>query len=244
MSQRICRVQRLGMVSHQRAWAYQNQLAAQVAGGVAHETLLLLEHPHTYTLGSRANERHLLWDEATLERQGVEVHRVDRGGDITYHGPGQIVGYPILRLAPIGWHGNRLPQADYVGYIRKLEAVLIRTLAHFAIKGLRVEGKTGVWVQPHLGQSPRKIASIGVKVDARGISRHGFALNVSPEMIYWEGIVPCGLEGVRMTSMAQIAGKAPGLFSVMDHIVQGFGAVFGMQMEPVTAPYLRNQSNG
>ncbi len=235
---KTCRVQRLGLVPYKRAWAYQNQLAERLAVGQGDDILLLLEHPHTYTLGRRAESKNLLWDQDTLERLGIAVHEVDRGGDITYHGPGQIVGYPIIRLAPIGWQSERLPQADFVGYIRKLEAVLIRTLKRFNIQGMRVEGKTGVWVPSLPGHSPMKIASIGVKVDSRGISRHGFALNVNPQMFYWEGIVPCGLEGVTMTSMAQRLDQTVSLFSVFTEIVKHFGVVFDMEMNPVTAPYL------
>jgi lipoate-protein ligase B len=225
-------------VPYQRAWAYQNQLAEQVAAGRGSDILLLLEHPHTYTLGRRAHEKNLLWDQGTLAKQGIEVHEVDRGGDITYHGPGQIVGYPILRLAPIGWQADRLPQADYVGYIRKLEAVLIRALHKFRIMGMRVEGKTGVWVSPSPGGVPQKIASIGVKVDSKGVSRHGFALNVNPDMMFWEGIVPCGLTDVTMTSMTRVLGSPVNAYAVVDEIIRMFGEVFMMSMETVTAPYL------
>ncbi len=234
----VCRVQRLGLVTYQRAWEYQNQLAEQIAAGRKSNVLLLLEHPHTYTLGRRAKEENLLWDQDTLTKHGINVREVDRGGDITYHGPGQIVGYPILRLAPIGWEDDRLPQADYVGYLRKLELVLIRTLRQFQISGMRVEGKTGVWVAAHPGEPPMKIASIGIKVDAHGISRHGFALNVNPEMFYWEGIIPCGLKNVSMTSMTHLLGKPVKPYPVEDEIIRMFAQVFEMTLELETAPYL------
>jgi lipoate-protein ligase B len=168
----------------------------------------------------------------------VAVHHVDRGGDITYHGPGQIVGYPLLRLAPIGWQGDRLPQVDFVDYLRKLEAVLIRTLTAFGIHAMRVQGKTGVWINIHPGSEPAKIASIGVKVDSQGITRHGFALNVNTEMLYWDGIVPCGLKNVVMTSMSKCLNRQVNSFKVSDVMIEMFGSVFGYNMQHVTSPRL------
>ncbi len=228
----VCRVKKLGTVPYQQAWDAQNRIAAEVAGGESPEMLLLLQHPHTYTFGKRGHPENLIWEEDMLAEMGVEVHWVDRGGDVTYHGPGQLVGYPILRLAPIGYTGEKLPQADYVGYIRKLETVLIRTLKEFGISGIRVEGKTGVWVPREGGGDPLKIASIGVKVDAKGISRHGFALNVDPDVRYWQGIVPCGLNDVEMTSMAALLGEPVVMEAVESQIVQSFGEAFGKRMVP------------
>lgn len=227
---KTCRVLRSGTLSYQQAWDIQNALAAEIGAGQGMETLMLLEHPHTFTLGRRGQAGNLLWSEKTLAEKGVEVFWVDRGGDITYHGPGQIVGYPILRLAPIGYHAEHLPQADYVGYIRKLETVLIQTLAHFQINGFRVDQKTGVWVKPGSDLAMQKIASIGVKVDAKGISRHGFALNVQPDMEYWQGIVPCGLSDVAMTSMARCKSGSINMEMVNDQIIKDFGQVFNMTM--------------
>lgn len=225
-----CRVQRLGQVPYPLAWDYQNELAAEIAKGQRQDTLLLLEHPHTYTLGRGGKSENLLWPEAVLKEKGVDVLWVDRGGDITYHGPGQIVGYPILRLAPIGWDADRLPQADYVGYIRKLEDVLIATLAQFHITGQKVIGKSGVWVRPHPDKTLMKIASIGVKVDVRGVSRHGFALNIDPDMHFWQGIIPCGLKQVEMISMAQLLPGFDHKEAVFSAVARHFGQVFGMQM--------------
>lgn len=233
----ICEVWRLGLVEYKRAWELQNQLAEKVAAGVQPPTLLLLEHPHTYTLGRRGDATHLLLNEQELKRKGIQVEWVDRGGDITYHGPGQLVGYPILPLAQKGWQGERLPQADYVGYVRNLEKTLIIALSKFGLLAGQISGLTGVWIQPdvasrcprcdpRLRQVPSKIASIGVKVDVHGVSRHGFALNVSPEMSYWEGIVPCGLDGVTMASLSGLVDPAPGMDAVMDAVVSAFGEVF------------------
>jgi lipoate-protein ligase B len=227
---KICRVLRLGMRSYQQIWDFQNSLAAEIAAGQSVDTLMLLEHPHTFTLGRRGRAGNLLWSEKTLAEKGVDVFWVDRGGDITYHGPGQIVGYPILRLAPIGHHAEHLPQADYVGYIRKLETVLIQTLAHFQIEGFRVDQKTGVWVKPRFEEEPQKIASIGVKVDVHGVSRHGFALNVQPEMDYWQGIVPCGLAETTMTSMKDVLNDSIEIKLVYDRIIRDFGQVFDLTM--------------
>ena len=231
--QKILEVQQLSVVPYHHAWDYQNDLADKVARQWQAETLLLLEHPHTYTLGRRGKDENLLWSERELKENGVIVIRVDRGGDITYHGPGQLVGYPILRLAPIGWLDDRLPQADYVGYIRSLEEVLIRTLDDFDIGGFRVEGKTGVWVKPGEGERPHKIASIGVKVDVRGVSRHGFALNVDPEMEYWDGIIPCGLAEVQMTSMVECLSCPVEMKHVRRRTIFNFGVVFDRNIQIV-----------
>jgi lipoyl(octanoyl) transferase len=227
----------LGQIDYQSAWDLQNRLAAEIAGGQRAPTLLLLEHPHTFTIGRRGGDQHLLWDEARLEAEGARVYHVDRGGDITYHGPGQLVGYPLVPLATPGWRGERLPQADYVGYVRKLETVLIRTLAHFGMVAGQREGMTGVWLpaevwarcprcDPGTLPAPAKIASIGVKVDGRGITRHGFALNVSPDMHFWDGIVPCGLDGVTMAAMADFLDPPPTVQDVAQIAARVFGEVF------------------
>ena len=234
----ICHVQFLGQVPFQQAWAYQNHLADEIASGRCEETLLLLEHPHTFTFGRRGQSKNLVWSENELAEKGVEVLWVDRGGDVTYHGPGQLVGYPILRLAPIGWHADRLPQADYVGYIRKLEAVLIGVLQEYHLHGLRIEGKTGVWVPEKQTSVAQKIASIGVKVDAKGVSRHGFALNVDPEMSYWEGIIPCGIKQVEMTSMAECLSETVVVDKVSQITMKKFGEIFLRKMIVVDGPLI------
>jgi lipoate-protein ligase B len=231
----------LGQIDYQAAWDLQNQLAAQIVDGERGPTLLLLEHPHTFTIGRRGGDQHLLWDEARLKAEGARVYHVDRGGDITYHGPGQLVGYPLIPLTTPGWQGDRIPVADYVGYVRKLEKVLIQTLAHFGIVSAQRQGMTGVWLpaevwarcprcDPGALPAPAKIASIGVKVDGRGITRHGFALNVNPEMRYWEGIVPCGLDGVSMACIADFLDPAPGVEEVARAAARCFGKVFGFDL--------------
>lgn len=227
----------LGLTDYHAAWELQNHLAAQIAEGLRPPMLLLLEHPHVYTIGRRGGRDHLLWDQTEQLRRGVDVVEVDRGGDITYHGPGQLVGYPLLKLAAPGWQGERLPQADFVGYVRRLEMALIETLAFFSIPAFQREGLTGVWVSEHRQadtsrSSARdgKIASIGVKVDVRGVTRHGFALNVQPQMDYWQGIVACGLDGVKMVCMADLIEPVPEMAQVVEQIVQSFARVFNFDI--------------
>ena len=241
-----CQVFRLGVIEYQKAWHLQNQLAAQIATGEQPPTLLLLEHSHVYTFGSRGQAEHLLWEQAKLQEQQVDVHWVDRGGDVTYHGPGQLVGYPLIPLGQVSLDAEtgkgRIPQADYVGYLRKLEAVLITALAGLGLPAGQVAGQTGVWVQPdvasrcahcppELKQAPSKIASIGVKVDSRGVSRHGFAFNVAPDMSYWKGIIACGLDNQNQISLEYLLDPVPGMERVIDEVVKAFGATFGFEMQ-------------
>ena len=245
-------VYRLGLVPYSQAWQYQEQLALQIGSGERPPALLLLEHPPVYTFGRGGRAENLLWDQQELDRRGVSVLWVDRGGDVTYHGPGQLVGYPLLPLAPGGLNapppgedhngaGSRLPQADYVGYLRRLEQALILALGRFGVAGVQIPGLTGVWVEPQARPErqdctpePRrlaaKIAAIGVKVDARGVSRHGFALNVNMDMSYWQGIIGCGLKDHPVTSLAEVCSPPPSMEAVMAAVIAAFGEVFGYQM--------------
>lgn len=239
-----CIVYTLGQVEYQQAWDLQNQLAELIARGAHPPALLLLEHPHVYTFGRQGSADNLLWNEAELAAHDVTTYWIDRGGDVTYHGPGQLVGYPILPLArgkmtvdpEIG--NARMPKMDYVDYIRDLEKMLIKTLFRFAIAGGQIKEQTGVWVQPdvlsrcvhcppEIKQTPAKIASIGVKVDARGISRHGFSLNINPDMIYWQGIIACGLENQNKVSLAHLVEPVPDMNRVIEYIIEHFSEVFG-----------------
>ena len=183
----LCQVHNLGMVPYQQAWDLQNKLAAEIHAGARPPTLLLLEHPHTYTFGRSGDAKNLLWDEIVLADKGIEVHWVDRGGDITYHGPGQLVGYPLL---PLGrpqtqpfYDSNHLPRADYIGYLRKIEAAIISTLMEFGLQGEQHPGMTGVWLnastKPALSDHnysleprPVKIASIGINDCRRICDKH------------------------------------------------------------------------
>jgi lipoyl(octanoyl) transferase len=229
----ICEIRRLGLIPYQEAWELQERLATEIASGARPATLLLLQHPHTYTFGRMGRPENLLWDETELSKKEVQVHWVDRGGDVTYHGPGQLVGYPLLALDIRGLqvHSHRIPQADYVGYLRKLEQVLITALKKPGLTAYRQPGLTGVWVDsPIHGEAPAKIAAIGVKVDARGITRHGFALNVDPDMSYWQGIIGCGIREHCSTSLAEITNPPPDMEQVTDWIVWAFGNEFQYEM--------------
>lgn len=220
----------LGMISYQRAWILQSRLARAIAAGKQPPTLLLLEHPHTYTLGRSGSWDHLLWDQEQIAARGIEVHKADRGGDITYHGPGQLIAYPLLPLGKVDAQGH-LAGPDFHGYLRKLELVLIQALASWGIEAGAIEGLTGVWVNfngtsgDH-SQPPAKIGAIGVKIDASGISRHGFALNVDPDMSFWHGIVPCGISEYPVTSMANELALAPSMEEVRAQILRQFAVVF------------------
>jgi lipoate-protein ligase B len=211
-----CAVERLGLVEYGEAWALQRRLV-EACRKDGRARLLLLEHPHTYTLGSRGRAEHLLVPNDALASLGAAVHRVDRGGDITYHGPGQLVGYPILDLRPWRQGPN--------WYVRSLEQTLIDALASFDIAAQRKEGCVGVWVDG------AKIASIGVRV-SRGITSHGFALNVDPDLDYFSHIVPCGIPDVRVTSMAAVLrDRTPAIDDVMDAVERSFAEVFGVTIE-------------
>ncbi len=200
----------------------QLKLAAEVAKGKHPPALLLLEHPHVYTFGRQSNPKDLLWDQDTLKARRVQVAESDRAGEITYHGPGQLVGYPIL---PLGETGT-------LAYLRKLEETLIQTLAHFEITAVRVPGQTGVWVpDPDQTAPPAKIASIGVRVDAHRITRHGFALNVAPEMTYWDGIIACGLENQRQTSIAILFPDPPEIETVSRQVLAEFAHQFSCRLD-------------
>ena len=245
-----CQVIDLGLVEYDQAWKLQDEYVREIAEGKRPPTLLLLEHPHVYTFGRRGKQENLLWGESQLTEKGIDIRWVDRGGDVTYHGPGQLVGYPLIPLTlpspagrGAGGEGETpIPQADYVGYIRKLEKTLIVALARLGLVAGQRDGLTGVWIQadvhsrcprcsPEDRKKPAKIAAIGVKVDARGISRHGFALNVKPEMEYWEGIIACGLQDEPVVSLADLFPEPPSMERVKQAVIAAFGEVFGYDME-------------
>jgi len=204
----------LGEVAYTDGLALQQDLHERRASGAVGDTLLQLTHPHVYTVGRRGSRGDVLWDDATLRERGVAVVEADRGGQVTYHGPGQLVGYPIVDIGP---------QGDLVRYVRDLEEVLIRALRRYGIEGSRVPGASGVWV----GLS--KIGAIGVKV-SRGITKHGYALNVSPDLGYFRGIVPCGIVDRGVTSVAELNGDAPGVEVFAQDVASEFGGVFGCEI--------------
>jgi lipoyl(octanoyl) transferase len=198
------------------ALALQRALAEDRRAGRIGDTLLLVEHPHVLTLGVRGDggRSHILASDHTLAMRGVEIHETGRGGDITYHGPGQIIGYPILDLKP--------DRCDVHRYVRDLEEVLIRTVADFGIEAGRVEGLTGVWV------GREKLAAIGVRI-ARWITSHGFALNVTTDLDYFSLIVPCGIADRGVTSMATLLGRPVDSSDVSDRIAAHMSNVFDRQ---------------
>jgi len=211
----------LGLVDYQEAWALQKELAQARREGKISDVLLLLEHPHTYTLGRGAKEEHLLLSQEELARLGAQVYWVDRGGGITYHGPGQLVGYPILDLRGLFLDAHR--------YLRTLEEVLIQALADFGIAAQRHPGYTGVWV------GEEKIAAIGVKI-AHWITSHGFALNVNTDLDYFSYIVPCGIPDRAVTSMAHLLGSPVDLDAVAKRVAHRFGEQFQRRMAPPPIP--------
>lgn len=234
--QKSLSIYRPGLIEYEQASQLQHSLAKKIGTGQHPDSLLLLEHPHVYTFGRRGDEQNMLWDPDTLRQKGIAVHWSDRGGDVTYHGPGQLVGYPLLNLGTVQQDG-RLPQADYVGYIRKLEKVIIKALAELGVVSGQIQGLTGVWVQPDVAsrcrhcppaarKHPSKIASIGVKVDARGVSRHGFAINVDPDMTYWDGIIACGIDNAPAISLAQLLIPAPTMAETIAIVKTAFLEVF------------------
>ena len=220
MSKPSLQVRWLGRVAYADADALQRGLHSRALD----DYLLLLEHPHVYTLGTRAHPEHVLVPPASV---GADLVRVDRGGDVTYHGPGQLVGYPIITLPD--WRDG---QVDAVAYVRALEDVLIAALADLGVAGERHDRLTGVWV------GDEKLAAIGVKV-ARGRTRHGFALNVAPDLSMFGHIVPCGIPDKGVTSLARLAGDAPPMAQVLDAVVARFVERFGpyeINRQDVTTP--------
>ena len=237
MSLNTLQVLDLGLIDYEVAWRLQDEYAAEIAARTRPPTLLLLEHPHTFTFGRKGHAENLLWSPEELTRRGVSVHWVDRGGDVTYHGPGQLVGYPLIPLSPISYPPNsypasRIPDADYVGYVRKLEETLIAALARLGVVGGQRSGLSGVWVQadvysrcarcrPEDKAKPAKIAAIGVKVDAKGVTRHGFALNVNPDMEYFDGIIACGLSEP-VVALADLLDPVPTMEKVKEEVAMAF----------------------
>jgi lipoyl(octanoyl) transferase len=205
-------VRRLGQVPYREAWELQRELVLRRAAGEIPDTLLLLTHPPVITLGRGGHPDHLVASSEQLAARGVEFVETDRGGDITFHGPGQIVGYPIVDLGPRG--------RDLHRYLRDVEEMLIRALAEFGIAAGRAAGMTGVWV------GDAKMGAIGIRV-TRWIAHHGFALNVDTDLSFFDLIVPCGIPDRRVTSMGALLGRPVGRAAVEDALERAFAAVFG-----------------
>jgi lipoyl(octanoyl) transferase len=207
----VIRIHDLGLAEYEAVWRRQHELCDAIAAKDQPETLLLVEHPHVITTGRGTDPKNVL-------SRDVPVHEIERGGDATYHGPGQLVGYPLIRVAD---HGLGLHS-----YLRGLEDVLIRVLATFGLRAQRVARKTGVWV------GERKIASIGIAV-RQGVSYHGFALNVNTDLSQFARINPCGFDAAVMTSMQQLLGETVAMHAVKHAVVDAMDAVFGLSAGPV-----------
>ena len=215
----------LGVVEYREALALQERLRATRQADEHADVLLLLEHHPVYTKGRRTQPSELAMGEDWYRMQGIEVCETDRGGAVTYHGPGQLVGYPIVSLKPYGDNVHE--------YVRRLERLMIGSLAAYGIEAEVIDGLTGVWV----GGGPpegRKIGSIGVHVSRR-ITTHGFAVNVNNDLQPFEWVVPCGIEGVRMTSLCREFGSQVGMDACMDVVTDGFSEIYGREPVP-TAP--------
>lgn len=213
--QELLAVRLPGLTPYEPAWRLQQRLAGARRDGEVPDLLLLLEHPPVYTVGRGGQETEILLDGEARRRLGVEVHHVDRGGRVTFHGPGQLVGYGIVDLRGVngGVHG----------YLRSMEAGLIAALARLGIAARREEGLTGVWV------GDEKIAAIGIRV-TRGISMHGFALNVDPDLSYFGGIIPCGIRDRGVTSIRRLLGKAPALDVVARIVAEDVARALGRRL--------------
>ena len=205
-------VRDLGLIPYAEALALQADLVVRRRNGDIPDQLLLLQHPHIITLGTASSRSNVLADESKRRHLGIDLIDVGRGGDVTYHGPGQLVAYPILDLKP--------DRKDVHRYLRDLESVLVRTLDEVGIRGEPVPDLTGVWVDG------RKIAAIGVRVSSGWITSHGFALNVSTDLSYFETIVPCGIRDVSITSVSQELGRTVDVTDILDTVSEAFSEIF------------------
>jgi len=219
MKERNLLVQRLGRIDYEKALAVQKEIELLVKTHQQSDTLLLLEHPHTLTIGRRGDSSSVLLNEEELRARNVTLFETNRGGKVTYHGIGQVVGYPIINLSP--------EREDVHRYVRDLEEVLIRTMSDFGIDSFRIEGLTGVHT------SRGKIAAIGVHI-ARWVTTHGFALNVNTDLSYFDLIIAC--EGEPVTSMETLLGDTTELSSVEDRLIENFASVFSMTPCESTLP--------
>jgi lipoyl(octanoyl) transferase len=235
---RVCKIIDLGLIGYAQAYALQKRvIAARKADAIA-DVLLLCEHRPVITQGRNGKREHLLASEHLLQQRNVEFFETPRGGDVTFHGPGQIVGYPILHLAPI--------RKDVVWYVRMLEEVMIRATREFGLHAVREPGKTGVWVESVAAEpdsslatrhSPlatsEKIGAIGVHL-SRWVTSHGFAYNVATDLRYFDLIVPCGIAGRKATSLEKLLGRAVAPYEVAPRLAHHFAEVFDFHLQPAS----------
>jgi lipoyl(octanoyl) transferase len=219
-----CLIVDLGLIGYAEAAEVQKRLVAARKAAAIDDLVLLCEHPHVITLGRNGKRENLLASDHVLRQKGVEFHPIDRGGDITYHGPGQIVGYPILNLAAI--------RRDVGWYVRMLEETMIRATADFGIAAERVAGKTGIWVRTP-NSSEEKLGAIGVHL-SRWVTSHGFAYNVSTDLRYFDLIVPCGIADRKATSLEKLLGRGVDRGQAAVRLTEHFGKVFALKMQPAS----------
>lgn len=217
----------LGVCGYAEATDRQRLLRQRRRAGLLPDLLLLTEHPATYTCGRGTRPEHLHGDARSYARAGIELHEVERGGSATYHGPGQLVGYPIVDLRPRG--------RDVHNYMRNLEQVLIRTLAGLGIEAGIRPGLTGVWT------GGRKVAAIGIHV-SQWVTMHGFAINVAPNLAHFRGIVPCGLSGEEVTAIAELVEETPTVWQLAPRVTRHFAAVFELELELVSWAALESET--
>lgn len=215
-----CLIIDLGLIGYAEAYALQKRIVAARKAEAIEDVLLLCEHPHVITQGRNGKREHLLVSEHVLRQKGVEYHETSRGGDITYHGPGQIVGYPIVNLGAI--------RRDVVWYVRMLEEAMIRATAEFGIMAERVAGKTGIWVRA--GGTEEKLAAIGVHI-SRWVTSHGFAYNVTTDLRNFDLIVPCGIADRKATSLEKLLGRNVEQAEVAPRIAKHLGELLGLEMK-------------
>jgi len=222
-----CLVTDLGLIPYADACALQQRLAAARKAGAIDDVFLLCEHLHVITLGRNASRANLLASENVLRQKGVELHSTNRGGDITYHGPGQIVGYPIVNLANI--------KRDVGWYVRTLEETMIRASADFGVTSYRVPGKTGIWVRA--GDTEEKLAAIGVHI-SRWVTSHGFAYNVSTDLRYFDLIIPCGIADRKATSLEKLLSRGVALDEVKPRLTHHLSDLFSLAPRPASREQL------
>ena len=209
----------LGLLSWSDAYALQRRIVAARKAGAIDDVLLFCEHPHVLTLGRNASQKNLLASENVLRQKNVELRETNRGGDITYHGPGQIVGYPILNLDLI--------RRDVHWYVRALEETMIRASADFGVTSYRIHGKTGIWIQPPGNISEEKLAAIGVHI-SRWVTSHGFAYNVSTDLRYFDLIIPCGIADRKATSLEKLLHRNVSLEEVKPRLTHHLAELFSL----------------
>ena len=217
----LCRVEQFGLVDYGEALRLQGEKVAGRKAGAIPDTLLLLEHPHVFTLGRNARREHLLISNERVTALGAQVFETDRGGDITYHGPGQLVGYPILDLTR--------HRRDIAWYMRSLEEVFIHVAADYGVPASRLQGAPGVWVRND------KLVAMGVHL-SRWVTSHGFAFNVNTDLRYFDWIVPCGLRDKGVTSLEKLLGHHVEMDEVIQRVVNHFSRIFGLTLETGTRP--------